>query len=352
MAPWVMKAVAVGDPANSRMISNATTDCVGVRQYILGLIAGLNALDTTPPTQYQLGTDYQIDYRESPPGQLNAAFSTTDPLIFAMSTTVVGAAQTFTSTIKIVGIVSDPHDQGFDGSTNIYGVSAQRHQQAKGCFNAFVNTVVNPSFQNVVVLSNTAYKPSDHALDQIRQEAKNLGMPVPTVLPYDPTQTVANWLTTLSLATLPVQPPNTGLLVLPVDLFFGNADDHPDGTPGIINLAQNIGLGVNQQKLPAFFFATDWVRQYPTPTKPSALGGYGVPQYKCGQLMAERVDYARKGGTGNRWTQAATPKLNPPPPTRGDFQWITSQPVARAFTQPQQAPNTQPPLNGPDTAYS
>lgn len=48
MAPWVMKAVAVGDPANSRMISNATTDCVGVRQYILGLIAGLNALDTTP----------------------------------------------------------------------------------------------------------------------------------------------------------------------------------------------------------------------------------------------------------------------------------------------------------------
>jgi hypothetical protein len=338
------------------MISNATTDCVGVRQYILGLIDGLNAIDANnqtlpypPPLQYRLGTDYQIDYRESPPGQLNATFSTTDPLIFAMSTTVVGAAQTFTSAIKIVGIVSDPTDQGFAGSTNIYGVSAQRHQQAKACFDAFVNTVVNPSFQNVVVLSNTGYKPSDHALALVIQEAKNLKMPAPTVLPYDPTQTVANWLTTLSQTTLPVQPPHTGLLVLPVDLFFGNADDHPDGTPGIINLAQNIGLGVKQQKLPAFFFAPDWVREYPTSTKPSALGGYGVPQYRCGQLMAERVDYARNGSTGNRWTQAAPLKLNPPPPTRGDFRWKTSQPVADTFRC---TLNRQPPLNGPDTTYT
>jgi hypothetical protein len=143
---------------------------------------------------------------------------------------------------------------------------------------------------------------------------------------------VANWLSTLPLNVLPQQPPNTGVLVLPVDLFFAAAG----GTGGIIDLAQNTGLGTAQQKLPTFFFAPDWVQQNPTL---SALGAYGVPQFRCGQLMAERVDRVWKHGVptnpNNRWIKAQN----------SDFQWVTNATVAKNF---QYTAN----INGPDKVYT
>jgi hypothetical protein len=332
---WTMKAVAIGDPAKDGIItSKGQAEALGRRQYVVGLIDGLNSLDTNPPSKYRIGTDYQIDYRETAATGVPATFSSTDPLIFAMSTTIVAAAQTFTTSIPIVGIVSDPDGENFRNSKNICGVTAQRHQMAGTCLDDFLNTVTSPGpyITSVVALCKPNYNPSDQAWALVQAEAKKKQPPILpiNITPYDytvATQPIDTWLN-----ALPVQPANTGLLVLPVDLFFANA-------AVIIDLAQNTGLGVSGQKLPTFFFAPDWVG--PVATE-SALGAYGVSQYTCGELMANLVNTVRTSGVPT----SAAARWTPAPPTA--FQWVTNKTVASTFGY---VPNTQAPPNGPNTAY-
>src|SRR2546421_11711558 len=108
MAIWTIVAVAIGDRGNDRIIRN-NTNLRGVRDYIPGLISGLGDLG------YVLGTAYEIDYRERTRSELdtNAAeafrvsAAQADHIILGMSTKGVKGAQSLTTTIKLVGIVSD-----------------------------------------------------------------------------------------------------------------------------------------------------------------------------------------------------------------------------------------------------
>jgi ABC-type uncharacterized transport system substrate-binding protein len=260
--PKTIVAVAIGDPANDKIITSAT-GLTGVRPYIPGLIQGL--------TNFQIGRDYEIVYRERAVANLGGAFTVnpapTDPVIFCMSTTVVKAAQAFTTTIPVVGVVSDPGREGVASAQNICGVSAQRSQKSRDCLDNFLKTV--PSLTEVRVLHKPGYNPSDEALQHIQHP------PPPVTVVVVPIQTRADL--DRELANLPTrnlsQPATIGVLVLPVDVCFGAA-------PTIIDVAQN------QKHLPTFFPVTDWVK----PALPSALGGSGVPQHKSGELMAERVD--------------------------------------------------------------
>ena len=340
-----IKAVAIGDPARNGIItSRAQADALGRRKYVGGLIDGLNALDTAPPTNYRLGTDYRIDYRETDANGLPAVFSNTDALVFAMSTNVVTAAETFSAQMPIVGIVSDPDippGENFKRYGNICGVSAKRHQKAATCLDDFLNSVTNPYFQNIVVLRFVrapVYHPSDRAWNLVNAEASKHKAPILPVnvtaydYNYPSAQTIAAWLSAMPQQKW--QLPNCGILVLPVDLFFANA-----GT--IIDVAQNQGWGPvgNKQKLPTFFFTTDWVGSNPAT---SALGAYGVPQYRCGQLMATMVNVVRTSGVpanaNNRWIDAADT----------DFKWLTNGTVANRLGY---AANTQAPPNGPDRVF-
>jgi hypothetical protein len=257
---------------------------------------------------YSIGSDYLIDYRECSAADLRtgAAFevksgSPSDCIIFGMSTTVVRAAQHYTSTIPIVGIVSDPKAEGFGNARNICGVSARRSQTAGECFQLFLTTV--PSLSEVYVLHKAGYGPSEVALGQVKASAPANVTVIPVNI--DTAADFAPGLGGLSKRD-PDQPAHVGIHVLPVDVSLGAA-------PRLIGFASDLYL-------PTFFPITDWVK----PDLPSALGGYGVPQYTCGKLLAERVDYARDNGV-----PLPRPRFTDAPD--GAFEWWASGAAAKAL---------------------
>ena len=298
-------AVAIAETPRTITIKQEN-DMRQVRPYIPGLVKGLRSLGLA------LGPDYQIVYRERPVDQLNAAgtFSVdnpaypvdnpTDPIIFCMSTTVVGAAHDFTRTMPnptpIVGVVSNPGREGFTRVRHICGVSARRSQTAGECFLRFLETV--PTLRTVHVLHKPNYPPSDEAI-QLIDRVKPQGITVVKV----GFQTYADLVA--AFPRLPTRDQNNaaeeGILVLAVDVALGAAVE-------IIDTAR-------AKKLPSFFPITDWVSK----AVPSALGGYGVSQTECGRLMAERVDYI--------WTH----NNNTPPKrwrTAPSIEWLASATAA------------------------
>ena len=294
-------AVAIGSNSDLLITAPIKPNTPGVRNYIPGLIGGLHTRGKT------IGTDYKIAYRQrteaylyNSPGGAEEAFA--GDLIFCMSSAVVRAAQNFTKEVGIVGIVSDPEDhiggESFHHSDNICGVSAQRHQTARKCFDYFVDTTV-PHLNAIIPLHKTDYNPSIQALALVEDQARQKHITIPTVLQAYDQDTLNN-----VLADLPSSA-RTGLLVLPADLFFANA-------PNIINAAQH--------KLPTHFFTTDWVSR----ALPSAVSGWGVSQLTCGELMAERVKYVWDKGVPipeTRWVDA--------PPSA--FDWRASIAAAEAL---------------------
>ncbi len=280
---------AIADTGNDRTISdwsnlNAPNP---VRPYIPGLMQGLAKLGH----KIGAGGDYIIYYRERAEGNLQAAFTppagVTYQAFFCMSTTVVRVAEPLAVAaqpmIPVIGIVSDPADEGFTASGNICGISARRHQTAGDCLDHFVDTV--PTITTVYAMHKHGYGPSESALARIKARAaparRNITV---TELFPDPTKpnvgitdaaSVANALANLPQRN-PASQPTAGLLVLPIDVCFANAQT-------IINTAQGAPYYV-----PVFFPTPDWVK----PAMPSALAGYGVSQRMCGELLAERVDYA------------------------------------------------------------
>jgi hypothetical protein len=268
-----------------------------VRPYLRGLVQNLRMRGK------KLGTHYEIIFRQREnPGTAGTFTVPADPtVILCMSTRVVSAAAAAfapATNQPIVGIVSEPVTEGFDtpANTNICGVSARRVQTADACFERFYRTV--PSLQEVKILVKTGYGPSNRALALVQAAAKKKFVATSTL----DASTVANLETSLNGLAIrdPSVAPSIGVLVLPIDVCLGHAQD-------IIDLAQG------EKRLPTFFPVTDWVKRDPS----SALGGYGVPQRRCGELMAERVVAIWRNG--NRVPPVTTGA--PPVPT-GFVKWI------------------------------
>ena len=291
-------AVAIANTATSKTISDSTpASLAGVRPYIKGLIQRLNIRG------YEIGPHYVIAYRESPPAGLDAIFPTTLPAnppdaVLCMSKTVLDkvSSRTAWDTVKIAGIVSVPLNR-----PNVCGIDGQRQQIGRDYYDKLLAAL--PSLQQsaanrVHVLHVPGYPPSDESLRQINQGPRPV--PVNVVSVADPTD--ANIIAAINAITAP-----GALLVLPVDTFFGSA-------PAIIAAAR-------AKFLPDFWPVTDWVRHVNTTTSRSAVGGYGVPQVLCGELLADRIAHV--------WTNGSMPnpafiRVN----TRDDVVWAVSDAAA------------------------
>jgi ABC-type uncharacterized transport system substrate-binding protein len=300
-------ALAVGEPMDVLIPPMTDLDKAGVRPYIGGLIDGLAGRGR------QLGKDFDIEYRHRWYTDLKSgkAFEAKDQkcdLIYAMSTTVVREAVPFARAIApVVPIVfpnvSDYGAEDFVKQGSATGFSARRSQTADEGFERFLATI--PTLKEVFVLHKKEYDPSDLALALVTatQEKlhKNLKL---TVLEIDKHEDIERQFSKLPRRNVQTTAA-AGVLVLPVDLFFGAA-------PTIIELAHGRGL-------PTFFPVTDWVK----PTLPSAFGGYGVPQRKCGERTAEHVDRILWQGQG------LVGKLPPvTDATEDDFEWVVSNAAA------------------------
>jgi hypothetical protein len=278
-------AVAVGNSSSSspsKVIRDAhPTTLDGVRPYIRGVIERLHQFSD------DIGdaNKYVIDYRQCTEAQLNQNFTVTAGLptsyiILGMSMTVVqAAAAQVPNSIPIIGMVSS--DPGFP--SNVCGVSAHRHQRAREYYDQFLKTVPGLKRQNVYLLHKEGYYPSEESLRRIQQGSHPATVvPVPVASPYGDIQ--------IQSAITRIPGPG-GLLILPVDYFFAAAGN-------IISWAQAKGL-------PDFWTATDWVQH----SLPSALGGYGVSQQRCGQLLADQIESIWSTGShipGQRWTIVTT----------------------------------------------
>jgi len=246
MPQKVIVAVAIGDPGRNKSISKGSPNSVtGVRPYIKGAMDRLNAY----------GDNYAIEYREcANVAQLTATFTALPAcdVVLCLSTTVVNVAiANLPNTSAIVGMTSDT-----SRPANVTGVSAQRPQIARQLYVKFLQSL-RDGLDNVYILHKAGYPPSDDSLHNIHD-----GIPVPVGAPYGQAEIRA------AINGIAVDGQG-GLLVLPVDYFFAYA-------PDIVGWAQSKGL-------PDFWPVHDWVDN----TASSAFGGYGVSQFRCGQLLAD-----------------------------------------------------------------
>lgn len=261
-------AVAVGTERDRSIRARGGVN--DVRPYIEGLVDGL------AQRGHQLGTDYEIDYRERPHLDFKRGlgveiFTTGDhDLIFAMSTTVAHLAQSAAEgTMPIVSVVSDPKAEHLNRKRNLTGISARRSQTADQCFERFLATV--PTLKRVFVMNKPGYGPSDRAMKLVKAVAKKRGVTI-TSLSIKDFQTIERKIAALPKRD-PAKPAVTGLFVLPIDacIAWGR------------QIIDTVQVGKN---IPTFFPITDFV----TPNSSSALGAHGVPQRKCGELMSDYVD--------------------------------------------------------------
>lgn len=290
-------AVAIANTAMSRTISDSTpASLAGVRPYIKGLIQRLDIRG------YQIGPHYVIDYRESPATGLDAIFPAILPAnppdaVLCMSKTVLDKVSSTAAwnTVKIAGIVSVPLNR-----PNVCGIDGQRQQIGRDYYDKLLAAL--PSLQQsaanrVHVLHVPGYPPSDESLRLINQGPRPVAVNVVSVA--NPTD--ANIIAAINAIAAP-----GALVVLPVDAFFGSAT-------AIIAAAR-------AKSLPDFWPVTDWVRHSNNPTK-SAVGGYGVPQVLCGELLADRIAHV--------WTNGSMPnpafiRVN----TKDDVVWAVSDAAA------------------------
>jgi putative tryptophan/tyrosine transport system substrate-binding protein len=292
-------ALAVGDPMFSQIIDNPGKS-YGVRPYISGLIEGLTKLGRT------LGADYVIDYQQRWHDDIHAGQAFREignaSLIYAMSTTVTRAAGGHNKELPIVFSNCSEHAaEELVAAKRATGFSAKRTQTAGDCFDRFFKTV--PTLEEVFILHKPDYDVSDNAVQLVTQAAQERG-----VRPITITVTSRSQLEE-KLAQLPERTAGSvakvGVHVTPVDLLFA-------ATPWIIGCVQGT------KHIPAFFPVTDWV--------PSGLGGYGVPQFRCGERSAGHVDQIL-------WPTGPQSSLLPlvSEATKDDFEWVVSRAAAEAL---------------------
>src|SRR5215208_470300 len=297
-------AGAVGVTDKDLLIDTvAQASSAGVRPYIAGLVEGLRQRG------HNIGADYVIDYREHAPDGIQKAVTDgikqskeakENPLIFPMSTTVLKAAMSVSNSIPIVfPSISHPQQDGVVPGGNATGVSAQRSQTVGECLARFKQTVT--SLTTVHVLTRRRYDPAERAQPYLTSSNKSLGLTLVTA-EVDSEKDIMDAINGIAPQPSPNGPP-IGVLVSPNDLLFAAADK-------IISTAHT--------RLPTFFSTTDWVK----PNLPSALAGYGVPQYKCGELAAAHVHHVLWNGK------------NPGDITTVDakhFEWAVSRSAAAAL---------------------
>jgi ABC-type uncharacterized transport system substrate-binding protein len=296
-------AMAVG--LQKDLTIDSTAKLNGVRPYVAGLVKALKR---------QLGTDYKIDYRERElhqlaPGSAAAeAFKSNEPykLVFAMSSSVVIAAESLSSSPPIIWPSVSDWMQDKIKRQNSTGVSAQRSQSAGDCLLRFLTTV--PTLETVHVLHNPGYTPSDRALALVQRVAKARNVLV-GVLSVKSASEIKEKLVTLKTRDTK-EPALEGLLPMPIDVCFGAAQM-------IIDEAQE------NRNIPVFLPATDLIRHQ----LPSALGGFGVSQHRCGELAADFVDqvvFANGKPAEMPVRQAAI----------SDFEWVVSAAAANKLNIP------------------
>ena len=287
MPTQTILAVAIGDPAQSRTISEANNNLSGVRPYVVSLINYLSN------NGYSIGVDYTVDYRECYEDNEDFTGSGNSAVILCMSTPVVRKGAAVTSKTPIVGVFSNPTAEGFDKKPNVCGVNAQRIQNARQYYDRFINTV-KPKLKAVYVLHRVGNTASNGCLG-VMQKGDSFSVPMATldvsIAPQHDMQTLINGV-----------PPGSGLLVLPVDVFFGAKDF-------ILQCAQ-------ARSLPVFWPTPDGV--------PGAIVSYGVSQSDCGQLMGEQVKYI----LDNR---GAIPEGKARFVTASTAKWVASRAVAKAL---------------------
>ena len=294
MAAQTILAIAIGDPSMSRTIG-AGTSLIGVRPYIQGLIKYLSQQKvpgSKPVRNYAIGLDYVIDYQEC--WEDDESFSGTPNIIFCMSTPVTRKARDLTSVTPIVGVFSEAAAEKFDQTPNVCGLNARRIQIAREYYDKFLSTVSN--LKSIYVLHRVGNTASTKALSTIKQ--------TPLTIP----------LNVLDVATAPNHdmktlidgiPVGSGLLVLPVDVFFGAADF--------------INSEAAARSVPVFWPVTDWVGP--------GIGGHGAPQETCGELMGQQVQYILEH-PGQIPTNSADRFLTVQP---NDIKWVASKAAAEAL---------------------
>lgn len=184
-----------------------------------------------------------------------------------MSTPVVKKAEAFDSITPIVGIFSDHAGEHFDQTTNICGVNGKRIQKARDYYDCFVKTI--PNLTKVYILHRDQNTASTNSFNKIKGRGA-LPVPIsdpPLTLKTAPGTDPSSDITAL-IGTVPPGP-TSGLLVLPVDVFFGAA-----------NL---IFTQAKARLLSVAWPATDWL--------PPAVCAHGAAQELCGQLMGAQVAY-------------------------------------------------------------
>jgi hypothetical protein len=267
-------AVAIGcNSDKSKVIKDSSDKTLkGVRPYIRGLINWLsNQPDPPDPTsslpRYRIGdaNDYVIDYREYTAAELKRdpqkAFTVssglpTSHVILCMSLTVAREAADFTRNMNpkppIVAIVSDPFAENFP--ENVCGVSAKRPQHVIECYDKF--RAADPTLTKIYALNKQGYPPSENSMRWLGGKV----IPVP-IGRNDDCDDIKRKIDQIPSGS------HQGLLVCPVDQFFG--------------AAEQIAIWANANSMRDFWTVPDW------PT--GSFGGYGFPQETCGQYLAERI---------------------------------------------------------------
>ena len=290
-------ALAVGDPTFSRLIDHPSK-FYGVRPYVSGLVQGLARLKRT------LGTDYVIDYRQD--WHVNIESGETfrgmqkPALIFAMSTAVTRAVGKHAEHVKIVFPNCSEHEaEPLVKDKRATGFSARRTQNAGHCFDRFLKTV--PTLEEVIILYRPEYHVAATALNLATKAAESRGIKVRPLAVRSHSELERE------LSNLPARAPGAaaklGVFVTPVDLLFAEM-------PWIIKWVQEI------KNLPAFLPVTDWV--------PSGFGGYGVPQFTCGERTAKQVDQLVWPKSGSRFPPVLVA-------SEKDFEWVVSEAAAKAL---------------------
>jgi hypothetical protein len=292
-------AVAIGCSSDkSKVIKDSSDNTLnGVRPYMKGLINWLSNQPDPPnpasslPT-YQIGDAnyYVIDYRECTAAQLRNNFTVspglpTSYVILCMSTTVAREAADFTRNMNpkppIVAIVSDPFAENPPFPANVCGVSAKRPQHVIECYNKFVEA--DPTLTKIYALHKQGYSPSENSMRWLGGKV----IPVP-IGRHDDCDDIKRKIDQIPSG------PHQGLLMLPVDQFFGAADQ--------------IAIWANDNSMHDFWTVPDW------PT--GSFGGYGFPQETCGQYLAERI--------ASIWSNNDT--IPDPPWVPVDDKWIEGKP--------------------------
>ncbi len=256
-APASIVAIAIGDPNNSRTIDSifGLANPKPCRPYIAGMVDQLMK-ESTPLI---LGVDYVIDYQECfESGETFNTVTADTALILCMSTPVMNAAVTFANNeIPIVGVTSNTN--AFAG--NVCGVNAQRTNNPYATYYIHFRDSLGAHPPTITLLNRTGSPVSELCKNGILQHVAAPVAEVDFPTGDDPTQPIVDAINKV--------PPNIGLLVLPVDVFFGFSDT-------IITAAASLNLTV--------FWPAEEFAKHGQPH-------YGSSQVQCGQKFGDQVAY-------------------------------------------------------------